>query len=274
MSAVAPDETGKKPLISTQQMIELFTKNGEAIFPQRHKHNYVAQLIDWAKSLAYVQYSEKPLHNLIDSYFKEVKLSSALKNVLVLSGNANTYKPYLFSSYDEILKECTMSQAGKATSAAPSYFPAFSFIPPQSKEPVNLVDGGLWQNNPSVLAYEETLDIMADVPQQNIITLSLGTGIFPKNDIPQQTGKLLAAEPVIDFMMHRSSEDTHLRMKNTLKRNNYLRINPQFTHTLKLDSTGSDVCVLFKEVAESKYEDIETFVVDGPLRRILEQSKL
>jgi len=54
-------------------------------------------------------------------------------------------------------------QAGRATSAAPAYFPPFSLMPPSSEEPVNrgpvFVDGGIVANNPVMVALKEAMSL-------------------------------------------------------------------------------------------------------------------
>lgn len=56
-----------------------------------------------------------------------------------------------------------------ATSAAPTYFPAFREI-----EDRRLIDGGVWANNPLMLGLIEALSVL-EIPRERISALSLGT---------------------------------------------------------------------------------------------------
>ena len=65
----------------------------------------------------------------------------------------------------------------RATSAAPTYFPAATFKSLTGKE-YSLMDGGIGMNNPSKLVLDEiSLDVKNDENTKNFFLLSLSTGI-------------------------------------------------------------------------------------------------
>jgi predicted acylesterase/phospholipase RssA len=61
-------------------------------------------------------------------------------------------------------------QVAMATSAAPTYFPAYSL----PGEHVRLIDGGVWANNPALVGVAEAVS-MFEQPLDTIRVLSLGT---------------------------------------------------------------------------------------------------
>jgi patatin-like phospholipase/acyl hydrolase len=62
-----------------------------------------------------------------------------------------------------------MWKVGMATSAAPTYFPAFREI-----DSIRLIDGGVWANNPAMVGIVEATS-MLNIPLGAIKVLSIGT---------------------------------------------------------------------------------------------------
>src|SRR5271169_1527597 len=81
--------------------------------------------------------------------------------------------PKLFRSYGFYGDQCPIWQAGRATSAAPTFFkPAFVANPPEAGG--LYIDGGLKRNNPSRVALDEAGDYWTMVKRFCIV--SIGTG--------------------------------------------------------------------------------------------------
>ena len=95
--------------------------------------------------------------------------------VVSTSGADGTGPVVLFRSYDSTKEDadhCTIWEAARATSAAPSFFdPIVIRIPPPGG---SYVDGGVRYNNPSRLALDEARQIWPRVKRFSLI--SIGTG--------------------------------------------------------------------------------------------------
>lgn len=89
--------------------------------------------------------------------------------VAVYADHLNTEQPRVLSSYDRN-QICTIWQAARATSAAPTFFDPIEFGVP----PVRYIDAGFGFNNPAEIAYDEVKDRWSG--RQLGLLLSLGTG--------------------------------------------------------------------------------------------------
>lgn len=100
------------------------------------------------KSIIAERYDHAPLEKLLQDTFKDAKLADAKTDFLVTSCSVGG-TPYAFTKgyRDETVK---LWELGRATSAAPTYFKPFK-MNSECGESINLVDGGMWVNNPSVL---------------------------------------------------------------------------------------------------------------------------
>lgn len=117
------------------------------------------------------KYSEKGLEKILQEYLGDSLLKDAKTNVLVTSYDIQQRTPYILKSWKEECKDVPMSIAGRATSAAPTYF---SPIQTNIHGVVRtFVDGGMCANNPTMSAYAEAKRIYGD---EELFILSLGTG--------------------------------------------------------------------------------------------------
>ena len=252
----APVNDGKP--LSSRIFVELFEKRGEEIFPQRSKYNIFGKIYDGFREITHAHYDRTSLENLLKEYFKEIKLDQTLSNVMVTSVNSMKHDPFLFKSFEDIHRDCALWRIGCATSAAPTFFPSYAF-----ENGIELVDGGLYANNPTSLLmrsmYDSALKKDEYLLPLEVIMVSLGTGEAPVNVIPSNAGWANAAQPVIDTLMNTSSRAVHQSMSTFFPEKQYLRINPELGRDMSLDSVSFKDISHLKEIAASQYEEIENF---------------
>ncbi|KAJ7852232.1 hypothetical protein B0H13DRAFT_2284387 [Mycena leptocephala] len=111
-----------------------------------------------------------------DGRFKASKLEKRSREFFVCAMNAaNMSLPVLFRTYNTTNNpaiDCTIWQAGRATSAAPTFFKQIRIGPPGIEEA--FVDGGMGQNNPIAAMLLEAQVVFPD--HQIACIISLGTG--------------------------------------------------------------------------------------------------
>ena len=252
----APVNNGKP--LSSRTFVELFEKRGEEIFPQRSKYNIFGKIYDKFREIIHSRYNPAPLENLLKEYFKEGTLGNVLSNVMVTSLSATTHDPILFESFRNSHKGYFLWQIGRATSAAPTFFPSYSF-----ESGLQLIDGGMYYNNPTSLLMDSMHNAALERDEyllpSEVIMVSLGTGEPLRTSIPSNAGWGNAAKPVIDTLMNTSSRAVHQRIQQLLPKDQYLRVNPDLKRDMELDSVSSEDISFLREISASQYEEIENF---------------
>jgi len=132
-------------------------------------------------------------------------------------------------------KDILVADAVMASAAAPLFFD-----PVRIKEYL-LADGGLWANNPSLVAYTEAVGKLGQNPD-DVRLLSLGTGL---GDLYYDVGESVHrwgfatgwdTLKLIDLFFNLQSRSSENAVKLLLK-GNYLRIGFRETNSLPLDDT-------------------------------------
>lgn len=193
------EEGESKPQFKAEELLDLYTgENGKAIFKQPFYGKFLNNLRSY---IFRSKFKPKYLENILKKKFKytksgkQPKLSETHADILITSYNAQAKKPFYFKSslakkpgYE--YEDYHLWEISRATSAAPTYFPPQLLrynLPPkhtpkvklydmeadkmvdkvlETKE-LNLLDGGVFANNPSMLAFIETRKKwMADLQAQ------------------------------------------------------------------------------------------------------------
>lgn len=196
------------------------------------------------------KYSHDGLERILKNKFGEHTLISDLcTNVMVTSYEIQQRRPVFIKSWKDEFKNLTMWKAGRATSAAPTYFePTQTNI---SGSIYSLIDGGVFINNPSVSAYvsaKKTLE-----PDDEYILVSLGTGELIRS-IPHKEakdwGQLEWLIPLLSCMFDGMSDAADYQMKELLG-NNYYRLQTDLSIASDdMDNATSENINHLKEEAE------------------------
>jgi patatin-like phospholipase/acyl hydrolase len=251
-------ENGINPKFNLEDIIKIYTERGKEIFPIK---NTFRNYFSW---LFYPQYSNKGLVRILDEKFDQMRISNCLKPILITSYDLTKSEPLIFksrytsrgSSGYEINKNAKIRDILLATSAAPTYLKSHDFLYHDSSattlKSINCIDGGVYVNNPSLLAISEILDNCEEpiynVPDLNLSEiglLSLGTGEVHLNYNNWKTnlrGKLMWSVPAIKIMMSASSQINHYQSKSIIQElGNYLRINIMLTDSRYTEMTCSSL---------------------------------
>lgn len=224
----------QQPKFTAQALADLYQKRGGEIFEQ--------SLWEKMKSLLDNGFDHGPIERIIQEYFGEVELRDALQQVIVTAYDIERRCTYYFNS--ELAKNkpeenFLMRAVARATSAAPTYFEPTQLT---NEEVFSLIDGGVFANNPSMLAYIEakkqhdqhkmlmaaneprsrqlsTAHVDARHIEENFIMLSLGTGSSRKPytyDKAKAWGLVEWVRPIIDILMQGTAETVDYQMKHLL----------------------------------------------------------
>jgi uncharacterized protein len=186
-----------KPDLTAQEVLDTYIKYGKSIFPRvqfrplrweqlRTSRPIIAQRFGaFASPTRYgnARYSREGLRALVNEMFGATRLSQAMADVIVPSYDWKAGRPFVFRSRgarNGDLINPTMVQVALATTAAPTYFPAFRLRAPERE--LVLIDGGVVANNPASIAYYESLyhSYVGGRGEPNFLAVSLGTGQPPE----------------------------------------------------------------------------------------------
>jgi patatin-like phospholipase/acyl hydrolase len=160
-----------------REIVEFYLREGESIFP---KWCGVKSLQHWLVR----KYSAGPLEAALKRCFKEKRFGDSKKRLVVPSYNIGEDDVYIFRTpHAERLRrdyKVPAWKVAKATSAAPTFFPASRDV-----DSLRLIDGGVWANNPSLVAVTEAFGTLG-VPLSAIHVLSIGTSYA----VTQRKGRL------------------------------------------------------------------------------------
>ena len=196
MGLTKPGGDGK-PGLTAQEVLDTYMKYGKSIFPRvqfrpmrweqlRTSRPILAQRFGALASPARygnARYSREGLRALVKEMLGSTRLSKAMADVIVPSYDWKAGRPFIFRSRgarNGDLIDPTMVQVALATTAAPTYFPAFRLRAPERE--LVLIDGGVVANNPASIAYYESLyhSHVAGRGEPDFLAVSLGTGQPPE----------------------------------------------------------------------------------------------
>src|SRR5450755_1816923 len=140
--------------MSPEEILAHYIDNVNSIFPARRRSTLARPL-----SLVRAKYKPDGLREVVQAIFRDKLLCDSTVPLVIPSYNIGENAVYLFKTpHHERLRrdwKVPMWQVAMATSAAPTYFPAFSL----PDEHVRLVDGGVWANNPSMVGVVEAVSM-------------------------------------------------------------------------------------------------------------------
>lgn len=120
------------------------------------------------------KYGLDRLAEVLADRFGEATLSMALCELLITSYDMKARRPRFFKRYREESRRLSAVEAGLATAAAPTYFPAYSL------DGEALIDGGVFASNPTIAAIVEALkrtdDATGAIEREDLLVISIGTG--------------------------------------------------------------------------------------------------
>ncbi|NCP61718.1 MAG: hypothetical protein GW748_06000 [Alphaproteobacteria bacterium] len=241
------------------EAINIYKNNGDKIF---QKEGFSAWR--WLKGLFDETYSDTGiLQELKEVLGEETTLGDLEKGVIVTSydieGGENAVPgPYVFNSRKEEFQTVKLWEAGRATSAAPTFFEPYYGFPNRS-----LIDGGVVLNHPGDVALDEISSLYPRNQRENVIfnidMLSFGTGLFYSpmtREDSKDMGKLDWAGPISGLMMQGVSQVTDTSLRNTLG-SHYVRLNATLDRPIPLDGVSET------EIAELEHVALE-YVKNNP----------
>jgi patatin-like phospholipase/acyl hydrolase len=149
-----------------REIVDFYLREGPSIFPKWYGFK---SLQHWLLR----KYSARPLEGALKRCFKEKRFGDSKKRLVIPTYNLGEDDVYLFRTpHVEKLRRDYKVPAWKiarATAAAPTFFAASRDV-----DKLRLIDGGIWANNPSLVAVTEAYGTLG-IPLSAIHVFSIGT---------------------------------------------------------------------------------------------------
>jgi patatin-like phospholipase/acyl hydrolase len=204
--------------LSPREILAFYTEHGPRIFRDRSRMRGVRHLFR-------AKYGSGPLREALTAVFGDRTFGESTKRLVITSYNVAADDVYLFrtphlASLKRDWRESAVNVA-LATSAAPTFLPGLSL------DGARLIDGGVWANNPSMVALTEAVGPLS-VPLDAIRVFSLGTttDVRRRHRRLDRGGVLPWAGDAVEVLMRAQSESAAKQVRHFVGRTNVLRLNP------------------------------------------------
>jgi patatin-like phospholipase/acyl hydrolase len=178
-----------------------------------------------ARQVFTAKYRPGPLREALTGVFGQRTFGESTKRLVIASYNIGADDVYLFrTAHHPRLRRDWREHAvdvALATSAAPTYLPAHPL------SGTRLVDGGLWANNPSMVALVEAVGTCG-IPLGNLRVFSLGTTVEVRHRSRRlDRGGLLAwSGAAVDVILRAQSISANNQVHHLIGPEQLLRLNP------------------------------------------------
>ena len=223
---------------SPKEILGFYKERGRDIFSAQSRWSRALVSVKWVVRR---KYPAEPLRQALQDYFGDRLLGDSTKRLIIPSydsvrGDVHLYKTPHHERLKTDYKELAMNVA-LATASAPTYFPASI-----SDTGVRLIDGGVWANNPSMVALAEALGYL-NQSQGSIAMLSIGTTRQAITSMSKHiTGGLWTwRRKALEFMMAGQSRAAENQCLHILGKERFLRINPILGGHYALDKMSRDL---------------------------------
>ncbi len=239
--------------IPMSRVVKLFEKESPSIFKKRRLGSFQIRS----------KYSRRYLEQVVRSYVSDLSLGEITTPLMIMSSDLSTGGVHVFKS--RYLKDLgypyvrdadvVLCDAILASCAAPTYFD------PVLVGDFRLADGGLWANNPSMIALTEAISKFGQ-PVEQLRILSIGTGHSVNFYSTNRNWGFITGwgrEKLVSYVL-RLQSDASANMAKLLLADRYLRLDPEIEDwdlddTVHLDNlkalAGRDFVLMWEKIAKN-----------------------
>ena len=209
-----------RPAFAAEELAELYVSEGPKIF-----HRSLLKRITSVEGLTDERYDDTGLGDALERYLGDTRLRQALVDVLITAYDIQGRFAFFFRSaraQNDPTYDFAMTEAARATSAAPTYFEPIEVTDAAGRRSYPLIDGGVFAVNPAMCAYADVVGAGRQVE----VLASLGTGSLTRAytlSDAQGWGQLGWARPLIDMVFDGVADTTDFQLA-TLAGDRYVRL--------------------------------------------------
>ncbi|MCY3545125.1 MAG: CBASS cGAMP-activated phospholipase [Chloroflexi bacterium] len=246
------------------EMLRMYLEEGHRVFPSGDRG-----LMGRAGRLVSAQYDRGPLDQLLNQRLGEMTLRDSKYRLLIPSTEGHNGEVWVFKTPHHpdyrLDGDERLSSVAAATSAAPTYFTPFE------QGGYTYLDGGIWANNPTMVALVEGLSCFA-IRRDDVRILSIGCGEDPFRITDGQSRKsgMVHWWGIIDVAMHLQYVTAMDQAGLLIGRERLVRLDrPNGRETIRLDDWRKAKDLLPGEAEEVVRENarslVETFLTQPAL---------
>jgi len=205
---------GMKP----REIVEFYVNKGPSIFAQRPLGGF--------RHLIKAKHDSTILESAVKSCYRDKLLADSQKRLVIPAYNIGEDDVYLFRTphHERLARDLKVPvwKIAMATSAAPTYLSAFTQVDHQ-----RLVDGGVWANNPTMVAIAEAVSVLG-ISLSDIKVLNLGTTcpVKGRHRRLDHGGKLQWATEAVDVILRGQSIGAYNQARLLLGNEKVVRLDP------------------------------------------------
>lgn len=188
--------------LSPAALADVYRDQRHLIFPDLPGRLWSRAGRSFYAGLSAPRYDGVGLEKVLKKVFGKTTLGQLRAPVLATSYDTISRTPVIFKSFDACHRKLPVWEVCRASSAAPTYFPAHP-MKIQGKA-CAMIDGGVVANNPTACAIAEAMRKDAQVDNsRDLVVLSVGTGERTRSiDLhsAREWGALEWAVPIIDVL--------------------------------------------------------------------------
>jgi hypothetical protein len=191
-----------------------------------------------ARHLVTAKYRPKPLEHALQEVFGNKLLGESRIPLVIPAYDLaeNTVHLFKTSHHPRLRRDhrIPMWQVAMATTAAPSYFPAFRVPGEQSR----LIDGGVWANNPAMVGVTEAVSMFGrDLSELRVLSLGTTTSTQTRPVSLDNAGVLgwVRAPRVVDVLLRGQSVGAFTQVQHLIGSEHAHRLDPAAPEGAALD---------------------------------------
>lgn len=225
---------GLKP----EDILSLYVKNGPKIFASQ---NSIQRFLLSVKHIFYRKYSSRKLSIVLKEYFEKNLLGHSDKRLLIPAFDSIRGRVYIYKTAHHKDLHCDykepMWKVALATAAAPTYFPSYI-----TSGFTRLIDGGIWANNPAMIAMTEAVGYL-NQKIEDISIMSIGTTFrqISTSPIHSRGGLVIWSKKAVEFLMQGQDLSTTNQLFHILGEKRFLRVNPGINKRFSMDKLSKDL---------------------------------
>lgn len=235
--------------VETSALEKLYLNHGKEIFPKNQGRLFSQIFTD--------KYDSEPLERYLKKTFGNLSLKEAVVPLMLMTYDVANGRPFPLSSRDS--HDFLFWEAGRATSAAPTYFKPAYLYDRQEETMQTLIDGGLIANNPTLFAYVEAKRLYPNAKKFHILSISTASSDFSFTISGAGSGVIGWIDPAKGTPIQKIYAGSQLQAVDAIATDipdlEYTRIHGTLGEHVRLDSTSSAALAMMREKALQIFQD-------------------